>query len=304
MIAEKEMSAENIAVLLLGFGAPEKVSDVARFMKNLTGRDLSPERLALIEDKYKQIGGGSPLLKITRRQAVALAKELKHMGHPMPVEVGMCYMDPLIKDAVADLCSKGFNRLIGVSMSAQHSRVTTGAYINRFRKAVRKHKCENSEISEWTKNIHYLKALAGSISDAITIAGADAPVIFSAHSVPKEHVETGDTYLHEIGETIEGLEGIMGVFRHELAFQSRGGPGAWLEPTTDEVIERLAREGVKSAVIVAISFISDHMESLYDIDIIYKQKASELGMRLIRAKSLNDSPGLIKAIAESIAAKL
>lgn len=297
-----EKSTGQTAVILLGFGAPECLEDVDRFMKNLTGREMPPERLASIREKYRQIGGGSPLLRIAKAQAQALEAALADTGHRWPVEVGMCYLDPHIDDVIDGLAKRGYTRFIGVSLSPQNSRVTTGAYLNCFRDAVNKRGFIGLEVADWSRSEHYLDALASTIIAAQEEAGPEAPIIFSAHSVPREHVDSGDTYLAEIESAVEAVMARVEPVPYWLSFQSRGGPGSWLEPTTDEVLEKLSSQGLESVIIVAISFISDHLENLYDIDIVYQQKAADLGIRLVRASSLNVMPGLIKAMAETIIA--
>lgn len=292
------------AVVMLGFGAPESLDDVGRFMKNLTGRDIPDDRLEAIKDKYRAIGGGSPLTSIARRQAKALEDKLEQFGYQLPVMIGMCYMEPFIDEVIRELAQSGYKTIIGVSLSPQNSRVTTGAYLERFRDAAKANGCEAIEVLDWPKNSNYLKALYSSIARAIEAAGSDSWVLFSAHSVPKEHIDTGDTYLDEIKDTIAGLEEMSGGLDCSLSFQSKGGPGSWLEPSTDDELVNLAGRGVRNVVIVAISFISDHMENLYDIDIVYQKKAKELGLNLVRVESLNDSDGLVTAMAESVLAAI
>ena len=287
-------------ILLMAFGGPEKKEDVRPFLANLMGSEPSPEVVALVIEKYELIGGGSPLPTITGRQAAGLQSALRKSGFDLPVAVGMKYWRPFIGTAVASLVEEGANRIVALSMSPHRSRTTIGGYEKELAEA----KSAFPEltidlIADWYDDPGFLDALAERAQEALLkFEGSDPEVIFTAHSVPLSHIEGGDPYAEQVKITAEGVAARLGLRDAPVAFQSRGrSPGPWLGPDVEDVLKKLAAEGKRNVLLAPIGFVSDHLETLYDIDVVYRRKAQVFGLNLERAACLNDSPSFIRALA-------
>ena len=277
---------------------------------------------------YRLIGGRSPILEITRAQADSLEKALRqesalngqksldeefesvHTMHEPPqrslvkVYVGMRYWNPFIEDAVRKIYTDGIRAVLAVTLYPHYSLATTGSALRKFNESLRQYPIEASSISSWYNHPYYIDALVECIQRGIaSFQGEEAEVLFSAHSLPVSIVESGDPYVDHIMGTI-GEVAKKTDLRWHLSYQSKSGPVKWLEPSTEDALRQLAKRGVRNVVVVPISFVSDHIETLYEIDILYKKLAVSLGIRLIRAESLNTHPLLIKALEDMVMKKL
>lgn len=265
---------------------------------------------------YSLIGGRSPILDISTAQASALEKVLnsslvaRHSSFFFRAYVGMRYWHPFIEDTVKQMYSDGIRAGLAISLYPHYSVATSGSAISRFASVVEKYPLEISCISSWFSNPLYIDALVDvikkgmesfTINSAIRIpqSAIDVHVLFSAHSLPMSIIESGDPYVYHINGTIKEITKRIGLKWH-LSYQSKSGPVRWLGPSTDEKIRELAAGGVKNLLVVPISFVSDHIETLYEIDILYKGLADKLGMKLVRAESLNANPLFIKALEDIV----
>jgi ferrochelatase len=254
---------------------------------------------------YRLIGGKSPILDITKAQADALEKALNasrctlHASHSFKVYVGMRYWHPFIHHTVNQMCDEGIKSVLAISLYPHYSLATTGSALETFQEVIRKYPMESSAISSWYDHPLYVEALVESIRKGLESFGDTAEVLFSAHSLPVSIVEAGDPYVSHIKATIEEVVKRTGC-RWHLSYQSKSGPVKWLEPSTEDKIKELASSGVKNLLVVPISFVSDHIETLYEIDILYKHLAETIGTRLIRAESLNANPLFIEALKEMV----
>ena len=294
-----------IAVLLIAFGSPDSIESIESFVANIMGgRKPSPEQLQKIKERYQKIGGYSPLLDITRKQAIALEKKLNTGEKKFKVFVGMRYWHPFIKDVLNEISDKKFEDVVSLVMSPHYSAVSTGGYIRAVNGA-RTELNININIS-FIKNWHihplFIEVLAEEIKKGLAffdgIRASEIQVVFSAHSLPLRLMPDDDPYLKQLKETIDSVIKFAGNISWHLGFQSKGiGRGEWLEPSIDAILEKLSREGKRYVLLVPLSFVSDHIETLYDIDIIYKKLAESLGMTFHRTNSLNDSPKFIESLA-------
>lgn len=274
-----------------------------------------------VMEYYRMIGGKSPILDITRAQAEALERFL-NATPPIPplvrggerggryrVYFGMRYSSPFIKDVLKRIIEDRIKSLIILPMFPHYSRATTGSAMNEVKMALNEFRVQSSELGEdqklkmiyiesWYDDPGYLDALSEKIKEGLQKFNnpEKVQVIFSAHSLPKAFIDEGDPYLRHLEGTIQGVLERVGAIKWYLSFQSRSGPVKWLEPGTDAIIDRLAREGHREILIVPISFVSDHVEILYEIDILYKKIAEERGMLLRRTESLNTSQKFIEAL--------
>jgi ferrochelatase len=311
----------KLAVILLNMGGPENEDGIRPFLRNLfSDREiiqlpLQPllSRLIIffrtpkVIENYRKIGGGSPLIKITRAQAEALEKELHSQGLDASVHVAMRYTPPTADEAIDAALSRGAQTLLALPLYPHNSRATTGSSLNDLDRAVRARpeKFEVKEIPSWCGHPAYLDVLAGKVREGLESFSAgfrlDVEVIFSAHALPQKMIDDGDPYLEETKKTVQGVIDRVGPISYHLAFQSRSGPVKWMRPGTEEVIDNLAAQGKKALLMVPVSFVSDHIETLYEIDILYKEQALSRGIvEYRRTGSLNTDPAFIDALAQIV----
>lgn len=255
---------------------------------------------------YKRIGGKSPLLDITTAQATALEKALNssgatHQGSTSyKVYVGMRYWRPFIEDAVRRVHADGIQDIVGLSLYPHYSVATTGSAMSKFDEAVKRYAMSPCRISSWYDHPPYIDALVDCIKTGLAaFEDSKVKVLFSAHSLPISIIESGDPYVSHIESTIKKVEEKIDI-EWDLSYQSKSGPVKWLQPATEDKIREFAFHGVKNMLVVPISFVSDHIETLYEIDILYKKMAEDHGIRLARAESLNTRPLFIKALEELV----
>jgi ferrochelatase len=316
------MSLDNgktIGVLLLNLGGPDSLTAVRPFLYNLfSDREIirlgpafmqkplawliSALRHSKTEGFYRQIGGGSPILSITRAQAAALQLSLSDSPTTVKVYVGMRYWHPFIGDVVPEMHQRGIRKVIALGLYPQYSVATTGSSVARLKAAASDLPLELRIIPSWHDHPMYIDSLVARIGEGLLRFGEGAQpvhILFSAHSLPQKFIDEGDPYEEQIRGTIAGVVKRISA-PWSLAFQSRSGPVKWLAPSTGEVIKELAAGGVRNLLVVPVSFVSDHIETLYEIDILYKAMAARLGMRLERTESLNTSGLFIAALTNIV----
>ncbi len=294
-------TSANTAVLLLAHGTPDTVDEVPEFLLKVTGgRALPPQVVEEIKHRYRLIGR-SPLTEYTRKQALALAQELK-----LPVYVGMRNWKPFIADTVRAMGEAGVQRAIALCLAPHDSRTSVGLY----RKAMLGEGAQPPFQVDFIDNWHDHPLLARAFAEKLRAGWeracreteARVPVIFTAHSVPQRTIAEGDPYEEQARETaalVAREVPTLTVDDWTFAFQSQGmSGGAWLGPTVEETILQLKARGHGGVFIQPIGFLCDHVEVLYDVDIMFREFAEKNGMRLWRAESLNDSPTLIAALAD------
>jgi ferrochelatase len=287
------------AVLLLAHGSPDSPNDVAKFLQRVTGgRSLPPEVVEEVKRRYEMIGR-SPLTEITFQQGQQLATKLR-----VPVYVGMRNWHPYISDTLRQMVADAVRYAVVICLAPHNSRTSVGLYRTALRS------CADPQlrfdfVESWHDQPRLIEAFAEKLVAGRDKAKSDmreaVPVIFTAHSVPERTILEGDPYESQAHETAELVAAAAHLERADwrFAFQSQGmSGGAWLGPTVESTILDLKRSGYKGVFIQPIGFLCDHVEALYDVDIMFKQFAGQEGMRLWRAKSLNESPLLISALAE------
>jgi ferrochelatase len=301
----KEVDFSRTAVLLLAFGGPRSVDEVGPFLAKLLGREPSPQHIEGLKKRYQAIGGGSPLPEMTLRQARALKQVLKKKERPMSVYCGMRYGHPLIAETLEEITRGRISRLILISLSPYRSSFSSEGYYAEVQKitAQQEEKIDIIELDDWHALPSLCAAWAVMIDEAIKDIGekkAEIPVIFTAHSLPKD-VASVSPYEGQLEETVKGITHIIGPLRWHLAFQSRAGEKEnWLGPDPETILNNLIKEGFQRALICPIGFMSDHLETLYDLDIALKAWANERGIEIIRAPCLNDSPELIEVLVQLV----
>ena len=294
-------------VLLLAHGAPDRVEDIPEFLLNVrSGRPLPRPAVEEIVRRYKLIGGGSPLLELTRRQASALAKVVNH-----PVYFGMRNWKPFIAEAVRQIQGDGVERVVVLCLAPHNSRTSIGLYRKYLLEALQKHAPHIAV--DFIENWHdhpllvaaFQERIAAALSPLKAEAGAPVPLIFTAHSVPEKTIAEGDPYERQVRETASLVAKGMGLTNWCVAFQSQGMTAEpWIGPTVESQIDELAAAGHRHVLLAPIGFVSDHVEILYDIDVLFQQYGKSKGVRIVRSESLNDSPLFVQALAAIVAARM
>ena len=323
-------------IVLLNLGGPDSLRAVRPFLYNLfSDREIirlgpsflqkplawliSALRSKKTEAMYGLIGGKSPILDITMAQAEALEKELNNSSRftvngsrLFRVYAGMRYWHPFIKDIVQGIIDDGIKHLIVLSLYPHYSKATTGSSVSEFKKRVEGRDISIQYIERWYDFQPYIEALADLIAGGLSgFNETGVHLLYSAHSLPESFIREGDPYLDHIKSTIEKVNGRLSLAPYNfsglnwsLSFQSKTGPVKWLEPATGEAIKGLANSGCRNLFVIPISFVSDHIETLYEIDILYKETARRHGINLRRCRSLNTSGKFILAMRDLIMSKI
>ncbi|MEM1239585.1 MAG: ferrochelatase [Cyanobacteria bacterium P01_H01_bin.26] len=313
-------------VLLLNLGGPEQLEDVRPFLFNLFADPeiirlpfpwlqkplawlISTSRASKSQDNYKEIGGGSPLRHITEEQGSALRDYLQKLGRDVKIYIGMRYWYPFTEEAVAQIKQDGIEDLVILPLYPQFSISTSGSSFRLLEKLWQNdtalQKINYTLIPSWYSSPGYVQAMADLIIQ--TIDQLPKPesghIFFSAHGVPVSYVEeAGDPYQKEMEHCVELI--MKAVDRPNdftLAYQSRVGPVEWLQPYTEDAIQTLATQGVDDLVVVPISFVSEHIETLQEIDIEYRELAEESGIEgFHRVPALNTYPVFIEDMGNMV----
>jgi len=275
------------AVVLMAYGSPTRPEDIPAYFEDIRGgRPVRPEAVAELGERYRRIGGSSPLNEITERQRAALEHELG-----APVYVGMKHWTPRIAEAADQALGEGAERIVGLVLAPHYSGISVGGYRDRLAEAVGD-RAELVMIESWHDHRPLLDILAD------RIRATDAHVVFTAHSLPERILAEGDPYKDQLLETSRLVAERAGVETWSFAFQSASPTGEpWLGPDILDELERLHGEGVRKVLVAPVGFVSDHLEILWDLDIEGREKAAELGMELGRIESMNDDPAFIEALA-------
>lgn len=292
------------AVLLMAYGSPDSLDQVEAYYTDIRrGNPPPPHLLEELLGRYRAIGGGSPLSRIVERQRTALEAELARRGSPIPVYAGMRHIAPRIGTIVERMASEGVTAFTAIALAPQRSSNAAG-----YRRAVDAALAGLGAgapavafVDSWHDEPRFIEALATVTGEAIARLErpADARVMFTAHSLPARVVAEGDAYPDELARTARLVADRLGIGSYAFAFQSAGRTDEpWLGPDILAEIRRLAGEGVRELVVSPVGFVAEHLEVLYDIDIEAQAVARPLGIRLERARSLNDDPVFIAGLAD------
>lgn len=315
------MKSEKTAVLLLQMGGPDSLDAVEPFLLNLfsdrdiikigpaflqplLARFISRRRSKKVIEYYRQIGGKSPLRELTEQQAAELEQVL---GDNYRCFVAMRYWKPDTIEALAAIKREGISRVIALSLYPHYSRATSGSSFNELERvqSLSTVNFETKQIRQFYDHPLYISALAEKIQQGLSQFSSidNVQLLFSAHSLPQSFITSGDPYLDHIQATVKIVMERFENVAYHLAFQSRAGPVKWLEPSTESKIKELAEAGCKNLLMVPLSFVSDHIETLYEIDIQYREEAKRLGISgFKRTEALNSSPLFIACLADLVKA--
>jgi len=316
----------RVGVLLLNLGGPEKPEDVQPFLFNLFSDPeiiripfpalqkplawfISSRRAKTSQENYQQIGGGSPLRRITEEQGSALKEALREKGKDAEVYVGMRYWHPFTEEAIASIKKDGIEQLVVLPLYPQYSISTSGSSFRLLEQHWNEdpslHPIAYPQIESWYARPGYVNSMADLIRMELDKLPnpSEAHVFFSAHGVPVSYVEEfGDPYQKEIEHCTDLIMQALGrPNEYTLAYQSRVGPIEWLQPYTEDAIASLAHQGVKDLVVVPISFVSEHIETLQEIDIEYREIAEEEGIEgFHRVPALDTYPRFVADLADMV----
>jgi ferrochelatase len=294
----------NNHLLLMAYGGPNSLDDVRPYLMDVRNhRPTADHIVEEITERYRQIGGRSPILELTEAEAAGIERELNATardGERWRVWVAMRHWHPFIKDVLADMEAAGVTSAVGLVMAPHYSRMSIGAYYTRVEAAGSP--VAVAGIRSWNLLPGYLDALEDRIRTALERfpedVRAEVPVIFTAHSLPERIREWDDPYERELRETVAALRERFPDQPSEWAYQSAAmTPDPWLGPDAGEVIARLHGQGVRNVLICPVGFVCEHVEIRFDIDVEFAQQARALGMRLERIGMLNDHPAMLSGLA-------
>jgi protoporphyrin/coproporphyrin ferrochelatase len=315
-----------VGVVLLQLGGPDSLAAVEPFLFNLfcdpdiidlplaflfrkpLARFIAHRRGPKVQEYYRRIGGRSPILKLTRRQAAALERALSGRMRAKVV-IAMRYWHPMTDEAIDELIAAGVRRVVLLPLYPHYSRTTTGSSVNEWRRRVAARGVPHlagEEITEYCEHPAYVAAIVRNIRIALRRVPegerAGVQLVFSAHGTPVKLVRDGDPYQAQIIRTYRAVvdAGNFGL-RHHLCYQSKVGPQEWLAPSLDATLEHLAREKATHLLVVPIAFVSDHSETLWEINIEAKAEAKSMGiMHYDMSPALNTNPLFIDALADLV----
>lgn len=293
------MAAAYDAVVIVSFGGPEGPSEVDPFLANVTvGREIPSERLSAVARQYQHFGGVSPLNVQCRRLRRALAGRLAAAGLDLPVYWGNRNWVPYLADTVAEMAEAGHRRALAVVTSAYSSYSGCRQYLDDIeaaRAAVGAGAPAIDKLRAYYDHPGFVEPFADAVAEArLSLPSglrSSARLVFTAHSIPKS-MAAGCDYERQLGETARLVAASAAFDSWTMAWQSRSGPPSvpWLEPDVSECLERLRGDGVESVVVAPIGFVTDHMEVMWDLDVVAAATADGLGMRLARAVTPGTAP--------------
>jgi ferrochelatase len=280
----------NPAVVLMAYGSPSDLKDIRPYLEDIRGgRPVSDEAVEELTERYRRIGGRSPLDDVTESTRSALEGELG-----FPVYAGMKHWTPRVAEAVDRALAGGADTIVGLVLAPHYSTLSIDGYRERLEDALQG-RAELRFIESWHDHEPYLDALAG------RVRGTDAHVVFTAHSLPARILDQGDPYKEQLLETSRLVAARAGLDEWSFAFQSASATGEpWLGPDILEELDDLHARGVERVLACPIGFVSDHLEILWDLDVEGRERAAELGLDFDRIKSLNDDPELVRGLAELV----
>merc|ERR1719284_120266 len=318
----------KVGVLLLNLGGPDTLDDVEPFLFNLfndpmiltlpkplqpfrsiLARFISKTRAPIASEGYASIGGGSPLKRITMEQGKALEERLANQGVDAKAYIAMRYSHPFTSDAVKEMVADGVKECVVLPLYPQFSTCTTGSSLIELEKQLAaipaKNSIANVVVKEWYTDDGYVESLTDSIEENLKTAPTGAHIVFSAHGVPVKYVELGDPYIQQMESCVELVVQRLRArgFSNEysLAYQSKVGPVEWAKPSTTDKLTELGNADSEGVVMVPISFVSEHIETLEEMDVEYRELAEKMGVQSwSRVPALGTRPSFINSLANMV----
>jgi protoporphyrin/coproporphyrin ferrochelatase len=275
------------AVVLMAYGSPSELSDIRPYLEDIRGgRPVTDEAVEELTERYRRIGGRSPLDVVTEAQREALERELE-----LPVFVGMKHSRPRVAEAADRAVAAGADLVVGLVLAPHYSTLSVEGYRERLEEALGD-RAELRFVESWHAHEPYIAVLAE------RVRGTDAHVVFTAHSLPARILDEGDPYRDQLLETAQLVAERAGLDAWSFAFQSASPTGEpWLGPDILEELDSLKARGVERVLACPVGFVSDHLEILWDLDVEARERAAELGLEFDRVRSLNDDPAFVRGLA-------
>jgi len=314
-------TTRRVGVILFQLGGPDTLAAIEPFLFNLfcdpdiidfpfarIGRRplaklISTTRARKVQHHYATIGGGSPIRRFTEQQARALETELASCGVDAQCFVAMRYWHPFTSKAIAQLKAAECDEVVLLPLYPQYSSTTTGSSLNEWRRLFHDDMPVHN-VGAFYRHPMYLDAVIEKIEEALGrfLVPERAEIVFSAHSIPMSVIAKGDPYQRQIEETVQLLMERGGWSnRHRLCYQSKVGASKWLQPSLHRTLHNLAAEKVQEVCVVPVAFVSDHVETLGEIEHEAREEARQLGIaRFEMSAGLNDSPKFIRALGELV----
>jgi ferrochelatase len=293
-------------VLLMAYGTPETLDDVEPYYTHIRGgRPPAPESLENLRERYRMLGGHTPLLDITRE----VSDKLQHrLDADAPgryrIYIGMKHWHPFIGEVLPRMAADGIRTALGVVLAPHYSRMSVGSYRKYADQALERiaEPLDIQFVESWQAHPMFRQLIADRIAEELAQFPAEArgevKVLFSAHSLPERILSWDDPYPRELHESAAGIAELLGLRDWRFAYQSAGMTGEpWLGPDILDYLDDLAAEGVRHVLSVPFGFVAEHLEVLWDIDNEAQAKAAELGMTLRRTRMPNADPEFIEVIA-------
>ena len=307
------MTDATLGLLIMAYGTPRSLDEVAEYYTHIRhGRPPEPEALAELIERYRAIGGVSPLNEITERQVAGITERVRRrLGQPVRAYMGMKHARPFIAEAVRALVADGIRRCVALVLTPQYSAMSVEGYHRAARDELEALNAdvELLTIDHWHEHPGFIAAVARRLEQTLAALPAEqrqqAMTVFTAHSLPQRLIEKGDPYAEQLQASAAAVARAAGVERWTFAYQSAGRTEVpWLGPDICAVIPELAERGCTAVVACPIGFVADHLEILYDLDIEARQVAIQHGLPFTRTPSLNDAPDFLDALADVVVARL
>lgn len=305
------MNENPVAVLLMAYGSPDTLDDVEPYYTHIRGgRVPAPELIEELRERYRLVGGTTPLLEISRSTRQGLEDRLndREPGR-YRVILGMKHWHPYIEEAVRQIAEQGIGQAVGLVLAPHYSRMSIAGYYRYVDKAQQElgTNIEILPIESWHLHEPYLESVARRIREQLTQfpKGEEVTVVFTAHSLPERILAGGDPYPLQLRETSEALAAMLDLPRWTFSYQSAGRTAEpWLGPDLVDTVDALADSGVQNILVASVGFVSDHLEILYDIDFEAQERARERGITLRRTEMLNAATDFLDGLADLVRERL
>ncbi len=309
------MTRSHTAVLLMGYGSPNRLEDVEAYFTDIRGgRTPSREAIEELTARYRRVGVPTPLLAVSRE----LGRELERLLNMDPpddqiytVHLGMKHWMPRIATAIEEIVDSGADRLIAIVLAPHYSKISTGGYRRQVDAALAAARTSAPPSLDFVESWHELDGYLQAVANNVRLVRAEfsnpeeVVVVFTAHSLPARILDEGDPYQEQLLRTSELVAERAGVEQWRFSYQSQSHSGEpWLGPDLVDTIEELAAHGHRAILVTSVGFIADHLEILYDIDIEAKERAEALGIELRRAPMLNADPRLARALYDLVSQRV
>ena len=298
---------KDLAVLLMAYGAPSSEDEIEAYLTDIGGgQKPNPNMVHRLRERYRKIGGKSPLLDITAAQASALGRALKSQGVDAPVYFAMRHWHPYAKEVVPRILDSYCHKILALALTPHYSEISTGGYKQALERSLEgMHEVEIDFVDSWYDNPIFHQAVAEKITSAPKQSQGTpkAQIIFTAHSLPERILQCNDPYPKQLEVSCQAVGDLLKINDWLFAYQSAGHTTEkWLGPSILEVLEKLSigTGRRRDILIVPIGFVADHLEILYDIDVEAREFAKNHGLNLMRTESLNTSPTFVSALADVI----